>query len=84
MKMGVDPFKVVHKALEGVKNFRFPSRMVALDYDEEADVLYVKFRHAKIVDNEPLNNEGLVLASLDGKGQVVGLIIMEASKFAMA
>jgi uncharacterized protein YuzE len=83
MKMGIDPFKVVERALAGVRK-KLPDRIVAVDYDEGADVLYVKFRHAKIVDNAPLDDDGLVLASLDGKGHVVGLIIMEALKFAMA
>jgi hypothetical protein len=31
------------------------------------------------VDNEPLDDDGLILASLDDKEKVVGLIIMEAS-----
>jgi uncharacterized protein YuzE len=81
ISMGLDPFKVVHKAIEDVEKFKAPNRIVAIDYDEEADILYVKFRHTKIVDNEPLDKRGLVLASLDQQGQVAGLIIMEASKF---
>ena len=42
----------------------------------------IKFKHAKIVDNESLDEAGLVLASLDGDKKVVGLVIMEASKVA--
>jgi Protein of unknown function (DUF2283). len=53
----------------------------SLDYDEEADILYVKFKHAKIVDNDSLDDKGLITASLDEHGKVVGLVIMEASKF---
>jgi uncharacterized protein YuzE len=49
--------------------------MVSVDYDDKADVLYVKFRHAKIVDNETLDDKGLVTASLDEHGKVVGLVI---------
>ncbi len=41
----------------------------------------VKFKHAKIVDNDLLDDKGLVTASLDERGKVVGLVIMEASKF---
>jgi len=55
--------------------------MVSIDYDDEADVLYVKFKHAKIIDNESLDDKGFVTASLDERGKVVGLVIMEASKF---
>ena len=55
--------------------------MVIVDYDDEADILYVKFKRAKIVDNDPLDDKGLVMASLDKRGKVVGLVIMEAAKF---
>jgi uncharacterized protein YuzE len=44
-------------------------------------MVYVKPKHAKIVDNDPLDEEELVLASLDGHGKVVGLVIVEASTF---
>lgn len=80
--MIMDPFNVIQKALKGVKKFSFPSKMVAVDYDDGADVLYVKFRHMKVVDNKSLDEAGLVLASLDWKGQVAGLTIMESSRFA--
>jgi hypothetical protein len=33
---------------------------------------------------EPLDDEGFVLFSMDRQGQVVGLIMMEASEFAVA
>lgn len=82
VKMSIDPFKVVQKALEKVEKPEFPSKIVALNYDEEADVLYVKFKHAKIIDNSPLDDKGLVLASLNEQREIVGLIIIEASKLA--
>ena len=55
--------------------------MVSVDYDDAADILYVKFKHTKIVDNDTLDDKGLVIASLDEHKKVAGLIIMEASKF---
>ncbi len=55
--------------------------MVSIDYDDEADILYVKFKHAKIVDNDALDSKGLITASLDEHGKIVGLMIMDASKF---
>jgi uncharacterized protein YuzE len=70
--------------LVGAKKIRVPTRVVSIDYDEVADVLYVKFKHVKIVDNESLDDEGLVVASLNKQGDVAGLMIMEASKFAEA
>jgi uncharacterized protein YuzE len=84
MRMAIDPFKVVGKALVGAKKMRVPRRIVSVDYDEEADVLYVKFRHARMVDSESLDDEGLVIASLDERGRVAGLVIMEASRFVEA
>jgi uncharacterized protein YuzE len=33
------------------------------------------------VDNDSLDDRGLITASLDEHGKVVGLVIMEASKF---
>jgi uncharacterized protein YuzE len=55
--------------------------MVSVGYEDEAGILYVKFKHAEIVDNDPLDDKGLVIASLDERGKVVGLVIMEVSKF---
>lgn len=81
VRMAIDPFSVVGNALAGAGKLKMPESIVSLDYDDGADVLYVKFKHAKIVDNEPLDGEGLVMASLDARGMVVGLMIMEASKF---
>ena len=82
--MAIDPFETVRRALSHVEKRVALGKVVSLDYDEEADVLYVKFRHFKIVDNEPLDEEGLILASLDEKREVVGLMIMEASMFTSA
>jgi uncharacterized protein YuzE len=81
VRMAIDPFRTVGNALSYARKLKFPKTMVSVDYDDEADVLYVKFRHAKIVDNETLDDKGLVTASLDEHGKVVGLVITEASKF---
>ena len=71
----------VENALSCAKKTKLPQTMVSVDYDDEADILYVKFKHAKIVDNDSLDSKGLITASLDDHGKIVGLIIMEASKF---
>ncbi len=81
VKMAIDPFKTVGNALSCARKVNLPQTMVSVDYDDEADILYVKFRHAKIVDNNPLDDKGLVMASLDEHGKIVGLIVMGASKF---
>ena len=82
VRMAVDPFKVVEEALTRIKKPLPTKKITSISYDKEADVLYVKFKQSRIVDNKPLDEEGLTLASLDEKGEVVGLIIMETSKLA--
>jgi len=84
VRMAIDPFRVLGKALAGTRKPRISGRVVSIDYDEVADILYVKFKHVRIVDNESLDNEGLIVASLDEQGEVAGLMIMEASRFAGA
>lgn len=79
VRMAIDPFVTIRKALAKAKKRIKVKKAVSLSYDEEADILYVKFNHSKIVDHEPLDNDGLVMASLDDKGRVAGLIIMETS-----
>ena len=81
VRMAIDPFRTVENAMSYAKKLDLPRKMVSVDYDDGADVLYVKFRHAKIVDNDSLDDRGLITASLDEQGKVVGLVIMEASKF---
>jgi uncharacterized protein YuzE len=81
VKMAIDPFLTVENAMSYARKLNLPRKMVSVDYDDEADILYVKFKHAKIVDNDALDDKGLITASLDEHGKVVGLIIMEASKF---
>jgi uncharacterized protein YuzE len=81
VKMAIDPFLTVENAMSYARKLNLPRKMVSVDYDDEADILYVKFKHAKIVDNDALDDKGLITASLDEHGKVVGLVIMEASKF---
>jgi uncharacterized protein YuzE len=81
MRMAIDPFMIVENALSCARKLKLPQRMVSVDYDDEADVLYVKFKHAKIVDNDLIDAKGLIVASLDEQGKVIGLTIMEASTF---
>jgi uncharacterized protein YuzE len=81
VRMAIDPFLTVENAMSYARKLNLPRKMVSVDYDDEADILYVKFKHAKIVDNDSLDDKGLITASLDEHGKVVGLVIMEASKF---
>jgi uncharacterized protein YuzE len=82
VKMAVDPFQVIAKALRKSRRRPRLGKIVSVDYDEEADVLYAKFAHSKIVDSESLDDDGMVLASLDSKQHMIGLTILHASNFA--
>ncbi len=45
--------RVIKKALSySVKNLG-SKKIIAIDFDEDADILYVKFSHSKIVDTKP-------------------------------
>lgn len=77
--MAINPFVAVERALAKAEGKIVAKRISFIDYDEEADVLYVKFKHSKVVDHESLDENGMILASLNEDGEVIGLIIMEAS-----
>ena len=57
---------------------KFPERRMWIDYDKEADVLYISFkRPQKATDSEML--EGGVMVRYRGE-EIVGLTILGASK----
>lgn len=57
---------------------KLPAKQLWIDYDEEADVLYVSFRRPQDATNSVMTENGLVLRY---KGrQLVGVTILEASK----
>ncbi|MBM4085045.1 MAG: DUF2283 domain-containing protein [Planctomycetes bacterium] len=57
---------------------KFPSARMWIDYDEEADVLYISFkRPQKATDSEMLKNG--ILVRYRGT-EVVGVTILDASK----
>lgn len=82
VKMPVDPFQVIAKALKRARKHPHLGRVVSVDYDEATDVLHARFVHGKIVDSEPLDAVGMVLASLDSKQRMIDLIVVHASEFA--
>jgi len=57
---------------------RFPKNKLWIDYDKEADVLYISFdRPQKATDSEMLDNGVLLRYKSD---KLVGMTILEASK----
>jgi uncharacterized protein YuzE len=49
-----------------------------IEYDKEADALYIQFREADVDDN--IDIEEGVTVDLDGKKHIVGIEILDASK----
>lgn len=80
LRMAVDPFSVLDGVAEKAKK-HIRDRVVGVDYDEEADVLYVQFKHDEGVDNEALDEEGYVIGKLNRSGEVIGLTIIDASRY---
>src|SRR5712692_4771826 len=56
---------------------RFPLKRMSLDYDAEADVLYISFRRPQHATDTEMREDG-ILVHRRGK-QVVGLTVLEAS-----
>jgi uncharacterized protein YuzE len=68
----------IHKLVEIAGGLtKLPSKKMWVDYDQEADVLYLSFRKPqKATDSEMLDN-GIIIRR---KGrQIVGVTILEAS-----
>lgn len=51
---------------------------VLLDYDKEADVLYVSFDRPQQATDSELNDNGIIVRFRDKK--IIGITILEASK----
>ena len=57
---------------------RMPAQKLVVDYDREADVLYVSFRRPQKATDSELRDDG-ILVRYRGD-EVVGVTILEASK----
>jgi len=77
MKMSEEP--TLNEVYELIPHLiRLHEKKMWLDYDKEADVLYINFkRPQKATDSEMLEN-GVLLRYRDA--ELVGITIMEASK----
>ncbi len=55
----------------------FPAKQMWIDYDEEADVLYISFRRPQRATDSEMREDGIIVHR---RGmQIVGLTILEAS-----
>lgn len=58
---------------------KLPFRKIFVDYDDEADVLYIRFRRpANIYQSQLTDND--VLLEFNRKGELVGVTILDASR----
>lgn len=55
----------------------FPQRRFWVDYDNEADVLYISFQRPQKTTDSELTDDGVILRYRDE--QLIGLTILEAS-----
>jgi uncharacterized protein YuzE len=55
-----------------------PSKHSWIDYDEEADVLYLSFEKPQSASDSEINEDDVIIRKKDG--QVIGLTILHASQ----
>lgn len=53
-------------------------RKTSVDYDSQADVLYINFGDKKEADDSDVTEEGVIIRSKQGK--IVGLTVLNARK----
>jgi len=56
---------------------RFPSQRFWVDYDEEADVLYISFRRPQKATDSEMTDEGILLRYRED--ELVGITILDVS-----
>ncbi len=82
IRMPIDPFQVLDQLAPVLPPSLSDKEIIALDYDKEADVLYVSFVVNPVaVDSEALDEKGLVIAGLNEREDIIRLTILKASTF---
>ena len=57
---------------------KFPTAKMWIDYDKEADVLYISFKRPQKATESAMLKEGILLRYK--KNELVGITVLEASK----
>jgi len=57
---------------------RLPARRLWIDYDQEADVLYISFERPQRATDSKMSDEGILFRYKGSR--LVGLTVLEASK----
>ena len=60
------------------KEAKFPQKKMWIDYDEEADVLYISFRRPQKATDTEMTEDGILLRYKDD--ELVGITILDVSK----
>ncbi len=78
MKFGIDPFPILDWIIQTYS--LDIQRIQNIRYDKDADVLYIKFSLTKkAVDNDPLDENGLILLGFDENNDIATLTIIDAT-----
>ncbi len=56
---------------------QFPVKQMWIDYDREADVLYISFRRPQAATDSEMRDDGIIVHRR--RKQIVGLTVLEAS-----
>jgi len=56
---------------------RFPTQKYSVDYDQQADVLYISFRRPQKATDTEMTDDGILLRYR--KDELVGLTVLDAS-----
>lgn len=71
--------EILDETINFVHSFlKMPQKKVWIDYDEEADVLYISFKRPQRATDTQMTDDGILLRYRDG--ELVGLTILDASK----
>lgn len=57
---------------------KFPTTRMWIDYDKEADVLYISFNRPQKATDSEMTKDGIILRYKGG--EIVGVTILDASK----
>ena len=80
-KKGDNMEKIASEALKLASHIvKSKSKQVWIDYDEEADVVYISFEKPQGATDSELNEDNVLVRKRGGK--IVGMTILNASKYA--
>ncbi len=79
MAKGILAKEVLNEIREATSHLlKFPSQRMWIDYDEEADVLYISFKRPQKATDSEMLEDGILLRYRDD--ELVGVTILDASK----